>query len=478
MMNTRSRSGLVMLALVIGSSLVPAFQVSAQVFTNLHSFVFTNGTGPVASLLLSGTTLYGTTRIYGGGNGGGYGSVFKMAADGSGFNALHIFSGYAPEGGNLNSSLVLSGGVLYGTATFGGGMDYGCLFAINTSGTVVTNVYSFSPTSPDFPYTNSDGAYPQTGLALSGSRFYGMGNSGGLYGWGAVFAVNVNGTGFTNLHSFNVADGQYPEADLLLSGATLYGTTPGGGTSIVGTIFKMNTNGTAFTNLYSFTLPSGSPGTNGDGAFPACSLVLVGNTLYGTAAEGGDAGSGTVFKINTDGSDFGVLHHFTAMSGPLGSNSDGARPHAGLILFGAALYGTASLGGTAGNGTVFRINTDGTGFATLYSFTSTNNVAGTNADGAHPLGGFIASGSTLYGTANVGGASGYGTVFSISFPPRLAIALAGPYVILTWSSNFVGFNLQSATNLTPPVAWGPVAGQYTVPDPIVGKQKFYRLFHP
>src|SRR5262245_22493746 len=38
------------------------------VFTNLHSFVYTNGTGPVASLLSAGGVLYGTTRT-GGENG-------------------------------------------------------------------------------------------------------------------------------------------------------------------------------------------------------------------------------------------------------------------------------------------------------------------------------------------------------------------------------------------------------------------------
>jgi hypothetical protein len=166
------------------SGLVPPFRASAQVFTNLHSLVFTNGTGPVASLLLSGDTVYGTTRIYGGGDGGGYGSVFKMAADGSSFTALHIFSDYAPEGGNLNSSLILSGGMLYGTAAFGGGLDHGCVFGISTNGAVVTNVYSFTPLSADFPSTNSDGAYPIAGLVLSGSRFYGMANGGGVYGWG------------------------------------------------------------------------------------------------------------------------------------------------------------------------------------------------------------------------------------------------------------------------------------------------------
>jgi uncharacterized repeat protein (TIGR03803 family) len=477
-MKTPIRNVLVTLALIIGLGLMPAFRTSAQIFTNLHNLVFTNGTGPVARLLLSDNTLYGTTRIYGGGNGGGYGSVFKMAADGSSFTALHIFSGFAPEAGNLNSSLVLSGSTLYGTAAFGADLDHGCVFGINTDGTGLTNLYSFSPLSSNSPYTNSDGAYPDAGLVLSGSTLYGMANGGGTKGAGSVFAVNINGTGFTNLHDFGPGDGQYPEADLLLSGSTLYGTTPGGGDFNYGAIFKIDTNGSGFASFYSFTQSSGSPATNSDGAFPACSLVLSGNTLYGTAAEGGNAGSGTVFKINTDGSDFAVLHHFTAMSGPLASNSDGARSHTGLTLSGNTLYGTASLGGISGNGTVFKINTDGSGFATLYSFTATNGITGVNADGARPLGGLILSGSALYGTANQGGTSGYGTVFSIFLPPMLTITPAGPNVILTWPTNFTGFNLESTTNLVSPVFWDAVPGQYSVTNLVSGQQKFYRLIYP
>src|SRR6266446_1955021 len=83
-----------------------------------------------------------------------------------------------------------------------------------------------------------------------------------------------------------------------------------------------------------------------------------------------------------------------------GGNSDGAYPNAGLILSGNTLYGTARLGGSSGAGTVFAVNTAGTGFTTLYSFTaaSTNSSgAYTNSDGAFPLAGLILSGDTLYG---------------------------------------------------------------------------------
>lgn len=450
----------------------------AQTFINLHNLAFTNGTGPVANLIASGNTLYGTTRIYGGGDAGGYGSVFKMNIDGSGFTNLHTFSAFSPEAGNLNGGLVLSSSTLYGTASFGGSSNYGSLFAISTNGLGLTNFFNFPTNDSVFPFTNNLGSYPTAGLILSGGTLYGVANGGGTKGWGALFAVSTNGTAYTNLHSFTFTDGQYPDRDLLLSGGTLYGTTPVGGSSAVGTIFKITTNGAGYTNFYNFTQPMAPFFTNSDGAFPACSLVLAGSTLYGTASEGGDFGGGTIFKIDTNGMNFSVLHHFAATNGPLSTNIDGAHPQSGLTLVGSTLYGTASAGGVAGNGTVFKINTDGSSFTTLYQFTTTNNASGTNLDGAHPIGGLLSVNGTLYGTASFGGTSGYGTVFSIANAPTLTITLSGTNAILMWPSNVIGYNLQGATNLVPSATWDPIAGQYSVTNPISTRQKFYRLNHP
>ena len=66
-----------------------------------------------------------------------------------------------------------------------------------------------------------------------------------------MFAVNRDGTGFKNLYSFtrtagNIgligtnSDGAWPEAGLILSGNTLYGTTTFGGSSGNGTVFSLS----------------------------------------------------------------------------------------------------------------------------------------------------------------------------------------------------------------------------------------------
>ena len=97
---------------------------------------------------------------------------------------------------------------------------------------------------------------------------------------------------------------------------------------------------------------------------------------------------------------FTTLHSFNEES------ADGVEPPAVATVSGNALYGTASSGGTTGSGTIFKLNTDGTLYSTVYNFTATSPF--TNSDGASPVGGLVLSGNTLYGTAPNGGVSGHG----------------------------------------------------------------------
>lgn len=138
--------------------------------------------------------------------------------------------------------------------------------------------------------------------------------------------------------------------------------------------------------------------TNGtDGRAPAGSLVASGNTLYGTASLGGLYGSGTIFSLNTSGAGFSTVYAFTG-------GQNGGEPEAGLLLSGNTLFGTTYNGGV-GNGTVFRVNTNGAAFTNLHSF-----KGGTNS--ANPQSSLILAGNTLYGTTE--GGSGNGIVFKVN----------------------------------------------------------------
>jgi uncharacterized repeat protein (TIGR03803 family) len=238
------------------------------------------------------------------------------------------------------SGLTLSGNTLYGTAEWGGISGNGTIYKINTDGTGFANLHVFTEGSN----TNSDGANPEGGLVLSGNTLYGTARELGAFGPGTVFAINTDGTGFTNLHNFNITDGQEPEGDLILSGNTLYGTTYRGGSFTRGTVFKLNTDGTSFTNLHNFDVE--------DGYYPEAGLFLSGNTLYGTTFEGGNSqvvAVGTVFAIRTDGTGFTNLYNFPA------PGSNGYHLHGSVTLSGNTLFGTASIA-HGYQGTVFSLS--------------------------------------------------------------------------------------------------------------------------
>ena len=280
-----------------------------------------------------------------------------------------------------------------------------------------------------------------------------------------ISVANPATQAFTTLYNFGSTGGHgTPAAGLVLSGSTLYGTAIGGGASGSGTVFKLNTDGTGFTNLYSFS-------GGADGANPQSVLFLSGNTLYGTASGGGASGNGAVFRLNTDGSGFTNLHGFTATetnSVGAGTNGDGAVPWgSSVVVSGNTLYGTASGGGASGNGTVFALNTNGADFTALWTFSATDtNVC--NSDGAYPNVGLAASGNSLYGTTFFGGSSGIGTVFRLSLgpvgssAPQLTILRSGTDVILGWPGSANGYTLESTTNLGPSPAWSAVS-----PPPVV-----------
>lgn len=198
----------------------------------------------------------------------------------------------------------------------------------------------------------------------------------------------------------NGSDGATPYGGPTLDGAgNLYGTTDLGGSNGSGSVYRLSPHGSSwtYTSLYSFK-------GGGDGAGPAFgSLVLGGGkALFGTTEGGGFFG--TAFAICACPGREIELHSF-------GTGTDGAQPIGGLALDAAGnYYGTTSLGGTFGNGTVFGGKRSGTKWteAVLYNFTGGNDavnpVAGVSLDAA----------GNIYGTTSFGGAYGVGTIYLLT----------------------------------------------------------------
>ena len=110
-----------------------------------------------------------------------------------------------------------------------------------------------------------------------------------------------------------------------------------------GTLFSIHTDGKHFNILQQF----GASGSN-DGANPYGSLLLNGTTLYGTTRNGGNKGNGSVFQINSDGSDYDRIYDFQ-------NGNDAQKPIDNVILLDNTLYGMAEKGGLCGDGAIFAI---------------------------------------------------------------------------------------------------------------------------
>jgi uncharacterized repeat protein (TIGR03803 family) len=285
-----------------------------------------------------------------------------------------------------------------------------------------TTVYSFTG--------GADGSYPVFIQGADGN-FYGTTLNGGSNGnGGTLFRLTPSGT-LTTLYSFpgNASGQQSSGAAIVFQGkdGSLYGTTQYGAvvnSQLSGTLFKYSPDGT-LTTLCTY------PG------FPLAGLILASDgNLYGMTTSPA-ANAAVLFKV-TLGCTFTLLHTFTG-SDSAGSLIEGPTP---LIFYGSlsskyvwtifsatstgvptnvvsfppyvgtdtltmgpdrALYGIS--GDNSSDGTVFRLNSDGT-LTTLHAF------HGGDREGNGPRGPLVFSGDgTLYGGTMGGGSVGAASCF-------------------------------------------------------------------
>ncbi len=350
MTSSSARIGSVILILTL------AGLAHSQTFTVLYSFGDSpDGSNPQAALIPDGQGGAYSTTFYGGAN--GYGALFAFDRAGK-ESIVYSFAG-PPDAANPAGNLVRdSAGNIYGATVWGGVSNSGAIFKVDPSGQE-TVLYSFQGGT-------TDGANPEGGVIEdSAGNLYGTTAGGGSflgcanYGCGIVFKLDASGNetmvySFTGDTQNGVIDGANPWSSLLRdSTGNLYGTTPLGGTSGFGTIFEIDSAGKE-TLLHNFA--------GVEGAYPYAGLIAdMSHNLYGTAYEGGTSHVGTIFKMDKTGT-VTTLHSF-------GGGSDGAYPSAGVIRDTTGnLYGITTQGGSMDVGTVFELNTSGTE-TVLHSFT-------------------------------------------------------------------------------------------------------------
>ncbi len=359
----------------------------------------------------------------------------KVVPCDGGIKILHYFTSGTNDPAQPYTTLVRgSDGALYGTSGQGGSFSGGTVFKVNSDGSGYAVLHSFSDT---------DGWLPGELVQGSDGALYGACQFGGGFYQGTVFKLNPDGSGFTVLRTFagGTGDGAQP-AGALIEGkdGALYGTTSRGGAYLSGTVFRLNRDGTGFALVHSFAVT--------DGEQPMGRLLQPADgLLYGITPYGGPLPWGTVFRVNPDGTDFTLLHNFSG-------GADGLSPNAGLEQGSdGALYGTTSEGGAAVGGTVFKMDLTGSPFVVLHSF------SGYPDDGDLPVASLIqGSSGILYGTTSGGGANNFGTVFQLN-PDGTGYALLHNFRSETDGAYpDSGLLLESDGALYGTTRWSPIGG--------------------
>jgi uncharacterized repeat protein (TIGR03803 family) len=380
---------------------------SAQTFSVFSTFNFTDGSAPNGGLILdSAGNFYGTTQFGGSFN---RGVIFKLNPAGQ-ETVLYTFTGSTDGGIPIGRLIRDNQGNLYGMTSLGGDATCSCgtVFELTSTGSLQV-LHAF--------LGGTDGAQNQgqaeLGLVMVGGNLYGSASFGGVsgcdgsLGCGVLFEVTLAGVE-TVLYRFTAqADGAFPQDLISDAEGNIYGAT--GGSYMAGnggTIFKLDTTGT-LTTLYTF--PEGAMGTS-----PRWRLLRTKQgTFYGVTQFGGDTttcalgtvGCGVAFSVNAQGEER-VLHTFGEKAG------DGEEPSGGLLDASGNGYGTTFYGGTVnstctfGCGVVVRGN--GSKYSVIYDFTGAD-------DGFNPSGPLaVDSSGNVYGATLNGGSSGNGVIYKIA----------------------------------------------------------------
>lgn len=229
------------------------------------------------------------------------GGILQVPKDGGAVLAPTVFDPSGSQGTHAKSLVRGTDGFLYGTTTGtgyqGAGPVQGSLFRVNSDGSNLTQLHHFS--------YDTSGSAPAAALAVSPDGvMYGVTYAGGSFGDGVFYRFNpanvtpgVLGSGFTKLKDLD--DVPSSTGDLLLaSDGKIYGTSQGGGW---GFVWRINTDGSGFQRIHSFN------GTNG--GTPVGGLVQASNgDLYGTTEKGGAAGNGTIFRIDLNLPELPINH--------------------------------------------------------------------------------------------------------------------------------------------------------------------------
>ncbi len=415
-----------------------------------------DGSGPAGGVIFDASgNLYGTTA---GGGTAGFGTVFELVrSTGWTKQILYAFQGGTTDTAYPQASLTFdAAGNLFGATGIGGvfeltpvsgGWSESVLFAFpnpeqteqNILGGVILdgagNVFGAAYNQGVFELTHGSGGWTETTLRPTREYMGGLilDSAGNLYGadslgatnssLGVVFKLTFASGTWTSTTIYNFPNGpaQAPIGGLIFDTAgNLYGTAAAGGEFGSGTVFELTPSGSTWVQKALYNFRGGN-----DGVGPFGSLVFDGSgNLYGATVRGGPHDAGTIFELirNSSGSwTKTTLYSFCKAGGRCVDGME--QENAGGLAFDTAgnLYGTTPGGGAAGQGTLFKLTHVGSGWTetVLSSFCIC-------ASGYNPQGGVVFGPSgNLYGVFSNGGVGTNGGVYEFNLATNTRTILHG-----------------------------------------------------
>ena len=313
-------------------------------YNEIFKFSGSNGRQPNGGLSDINGRFYGTTQS-GGTNGDGV--VFSMNYNGTDYQIIHNFNSEIGDGAYPLGNMTVYNEMLWGTTLKGGVDDIGTIFKIDLSDDSYSQIFDFYPTTSKAPSGS---------LVHVNGELWGVTMGGGSMNFGTIYKLSLADTSYSKIHDF--IDGRIPYGKLIFDQNYLWGTTTGGGTHNKGTVFKILSDGTSFEIVHNLT-------TIGD---VRGSLIYQGGKFWGLAKETRlESFGGGVFSFENDGSNLRFHHQFE-----FENFNQGFTPTGTLCYFDGILYGMTDGGGTGGTGTIFKIDNDGSNFGQIHSFNETN----------------------------------------------------------------------------------------------------------
>ncbi len=314
------------------------------------------------------------------GGSAGFGGLYRIYPDGSGYQVLYEFQG-GTDGGYPTGRLVLDiyNHSFYGTvATANNGANPGEIFRFDYQGLTVSPLFTF-------PADGSGGTQP-AGLTLGDADT-------ALYGTGAnmVFHINLDGTGYqAALQDSNGNQIYYPTAPVMSTYGTAYAMT--GNSSLVGFSYSSGSLTVTQTDLYS------ALGFYNNSFYGAPTVCASNGGLYGIAAFGGAHGVGGIWTLDGRTGTLTDVYDFTG-------GADGRIPFGDMSSDSAGNLYTVDLTTSGPNnlGLVqYNVNTSTlTTIGTWYDFLATRSAPNASTY-FNPFGGSIYAISMGSGTYNDG----------------------------------------------------------------------------